>query len=89
MQRLHWIHDFRLEDIFDAVNLDLDDEVYIYLVDTKAPMEEYRLYEVYKVHEKGPAIINELGYWSPDTDSLELSDLDQNERRSDMRVSYD
>ena len=58
-------------------------------MDTKAPMEKYRLYEVYKVHEKGPAIINELGYWSPDTDSLELSDLDQNARRSDMRVSYD
>ena len=92
MQRtlILWINDFRLVKIFDAVKLDLDDEVYIYLVDTKAPMvENYKLYEVYKVHEKGPAILNELGYWSQDTNSLELSGLDQNARRSDLRVSYE
>ena len=67
--------------------MDLDDEVYIYMLDTKAPMTNYSLHEVYKIHDEGPPIINHLGSWSFDTYSLSFEDWDKNSRRHDLRVS--
>ena len=78
---------FRLNELFQSVKLDLDDEVYIYLLDTKAPMKNYSLYEVYKIHVEGAPIINQIGSWSPHTYSININDLDRNSRRHDLRVS--
>ena len=78
---------FRLHQLFHSVNMDLDDDVYIYQLDAEAPMENYNIYEVYKIHEEGHPLINYLGTWSPDTYSLKLEDIDKNIRRHDLRVS--
>ena len=67
--------------------MDLDDEVYIYLLDTKAPRKNYSLYEVYKIHDQGAPVINQLGSWSPHTYSMNIYDMDRNSRRHDLRVS--
>ena len=37
---------YRLHELFHDIFMDLDDEVYIYVLDSKAPMKEYSLYEV-------------------------------------------
>ena len=78
---------FRLNELFQSVNLDLDDEVYIYLLDTKAPMKNYNLYEVYKILAEGAPVINHLGSWSFGTYSLDFKDMDKHSRRHDLRVS--
>ena len=67
--------------------MDLDDEVYIYLLDTNAPMKKYSLYEVYKIHGEGAPIINQLGSWSPLTYSINITDMNRNFRRQDLMVS--
>ena len=67
--------------------MDLDDEVYIYLLDNKAPMKNHNLYEVYKIYNEGPPVINHLGVWSPDTYLLNFEDIDKNSRRRDLKVS--
>ena len=67
--------------------MDLDDEVYIYVLDTKAPMKNYILYEVYKIHDVGAPVVNHLGNWSHYTYSLNLEDMNKNSRRNDLRVS--
>ena len=67
--------------------MDLDDEVYIYLLNTKAPLKNYNLYEVYKIHDEGAPVMNHLGSWSFDTYSLSFEDLDKSSRRHDLRVS--
>ena len=66
--------------------MDLDDEVYIYLLDTNAPMKNYSLYEVYKIHGEGTPVINQLGSWSPHRYSINIDDSDRNSRRHDLRV---
>ena len=78
---------FRLHELFQSVNMDLDDEVYTYLLDTKAPMKNYSLYEVYKIHDEGAPIINQLGGWSHDSYLLDFDDMNKNLRRHDLRVS--
>ena len=67
--------------------MDLDDEVYIYVLDSKAPMKDYSLYEVYKIHDEGAPVMNHLESWSFDTYSLSFADLDKNSRRHYLRVS--
>ena len=84
---IYLIHYFRIHELFQGVKLDLDDEVYMYLLDTKPPMKNYSLYEVYKVYNEGPPVVNHLGTWSPDTYSLNFEDIDKNSRRSDLGVS--
>lgn len=84
---LFLIHYFRLHELFQGVKMDLDDEVYIYLLDNKAPMKNHNLYEVYKIYNEGPPVINHLGVWSPDTYSLNFEEFDKNSRRRDLKVS--
>ena len=67
--------------------MDFDDEVYIYVLDRKAPMKNYSLYEVYKIQTEGDPVINHLGSWSHDTSSLSFEDFEKNSRRHDLRVS--
>ena len=81
------MHYFRLDELFEDINMDLDDEVYIYVLDSKAPMREYRLYEVYKIDGKDAPITNHLGSWSHDTYSLNVENMNKNSRRHDLRVS--
>ena len=80
-------HDFRLHDLFQDVSLDLDDEVYIYLMNTKTQMKSYRLYEVYKIHHDSHPVTNYLGNWSLCNCSLNFVDMNKNSRRRDLRVS--
>ena len=81
------VYYFRIHVLFQGVHIDLDDEVYIYLLDTRAPMKNYCLYEVYKIHDEGEPVINHLGSWSLDTNSLDVANMDKNLRRHDLRVS--
>ena len=67
--------------------MDLDDEIYIYLMDTKATKKDYSLYEVYKIYDAGGPITNCLGGWSLDSNYLEIGNMDKNSRRHDLRVS--
>ena len=67
--------------------MDLDDEVYIYLLETDSPKNGYFLYEVYKIHEEGAPVVNTLGSWSPDTNSIIIDDMERNFRRHDLKVS--
>ena len=68
--------------------MDLDDEIYIYLMDTKAYKKNYSIYEVYKIYDEGAPIINHLGSWSLQSNHLEIDNADKNSRRHDLRVSY-
>ena len=67
--------------------MDLDDEIYIYLMDTKAAKKDYSIYEVYKIYDEGGPILNYLGSWSLDSNYLEIDNMDKNSRRHDLRVS--
>ena len=78
---------FRLEGLFQEVQLDLDDEVYIYHTSRTGLMENYILYEAYKILYKGVPIIKQVGYWSKDLNFLNFVKQDKNSRRSDLRVS--
>ena len=67
--------------------MDLDDEIYIYIMGTKASNIDYSIYEVYKIYDEGAPITNHLGSWSLDNSYLEIDNLDKNSRRHDLRVS--
>ena len=67
--------------------MDLDDEIYIYMTDTKASKKTYSLYEVYKIYDEGAPITNHLGSWSLESNNLEIDNTDKNSRRHDLRVS--
>ena len=67
--------------------MDFDDEIYTYVLETKSSKKNYSLYEVYKIHDEGAPIINQLGSWSPNDNSLEIDDMNKHSRRHDMRVS--
>ena len=67
--------------------MDLDDEIYIYLMCSKVSKKNYSLYEVYKIYGDGGPITNYLGSWSLDSNYLEIDNMDKNSRRHDLRVS--
>ena len=72
---------------FSGVHLDLDDEVYIYQMDTIGKSGQYKLYEVYKIYDEGPPQFNKVGKWSVESKALEFTDDDKNIRRQDLKVS--
>ena len=77
---------FRLKHYFISIDLDLDDDLYIYEL---AAEEQYYLYEVYKIHICGVPIVNQLGSWSKRMSGLNfVKDENKNIRRHDLRVSY-
>ena len=47
---------------------------------------KYDLYEVYKIYDKGPPQLNEVGSWFADTKVFEFSEVDKNIRRRNLRV---
>ena len=80
-------HYFRIHDLFQDVSLDLDDEVYIYIMNTKTQMKSYRLYEVYKIRHDSHPVTNYIGNWSLCDGSLNFVEMNKNSRRRDLRVS--
>ena len=80
------MYSFRLKELFQDVNLDLDDEVYIYQLDTEGPVQNYSLYEVYKIQDRGAPIINHIGSWFFDTYFLDIENMDIISRRHDLKV---
>ena len=80
---------FRLESLFQRVPLDLDDEVYVYKVNTADPMSHYELYEVYKISDQSAPIVREIGSWSlrNGNGANKIVMEDKNYRRNDLRVS--
>ena len=77
---------YRLENLFQRVPLDLDDEVYIYKIEAIDNMS-YQLYEAYKIIDQGYPIIRQVGSWSKEAKSLRFVKEDKNARRGDLRVS--
>ena len=71
---------------FRGVHLDLDDEMYIYQMDTTGKSGQYQLYEVYKIHDEGAPQVNEVGKWTGETKALDFTDVDKNIRRRDLKV---
>ena len=68
----------------------MDDDAYIYEVNTKVSLSYYRLHEVYKIYDEGDPIIRHIGSWSRvgrSDSSLDFIKEDKNSRRRDLRVS--
>ena len=68
----------------------MDDDVFIYEVNTKDCVSCYQLHEVYKITDQGDPIIRHLGSWSRERKSETFFDFmkdDKNARRKDLRVS--
>ena len=81
---------FSLESLFREVHLDLDDDVFIYEVNTNKSLTYCQLHEVYKIRDEGDPIIRHIGNWSKgggSDSSLNLLREDKNSRRKDLRVS--
>ena len=77
---------FRLAYPFRGVDLDMDDEMYIYQMDTAGKRGLYQLYEVYKIYDEGPPQLNKVGEWTVDTEVLDFTTVDKNIRRRDLKV---
>ena len=68
--------------------MDLNDEVYIYVVDKEESITSYQLNEIYKIKEEDAPIIRRIGSWSSGGNSSPLFlKEDKNKRRSDLAVS--
>ena len=68
----------------------MDDDVFIYEVNTKDSLSYCQLHEVYKISDEGDPIIRHIGNWSRgglSDSSLNLTKEDKNSRRKDLRVS--
>ena len=74
---------------FRGVDLDLDDDMYIYQMDTTGKTGQYQIYEVYKIYDEGPPQLNKVGTWTVDTKALDFSNVDKNIRRRDLKVKIE
>ena len=89
-------HFFRLRNPFVDVKLDINDDVFVYLIDNYTrekenlsnlkEQKEMMVYEVYKNQEGGPPIFLEYGAWLEETGTLEHTDLDKYMRRRNLQV---
>ena len=69
-----------------GVDMDLDDEIYIYQLDTVENSMNYKLYEVYKIFDEGPPQMNSVGEWYAKTQILDFTNQDKNIRRRNLKV---
>ena len=76
---------FRLLQPFIDMDLDLDDDVYLYQVGVQRSIEIYQLYEVYKIHRRGEPVLNKIGN-STTIDCCNFVIDGKNVRRHDLRV---
>ena len=51
----------RLKELFYGVELDFNDQVFIYQIES---MHHFKLHEVYKIREGGAPVVNQFGSWS-------------------------
>ena len=68
----------------------MDDDVFIYEVNTNDSLSYCQLHEVYKIIDQGDPIIRRIGNWSrigESDSSFNLVREDKNFRRKDLRVS--
>ena len=66
----------------------MDDEVYVYKIDSADPMSHYELNEVYKISDHTAPIVRQIGSW-PLGNGNGANDIvmgDKNYRRNDLRV---
>ena len=55
---------FRLKHHFNGIDLDIDDDVYIYQLHELEQNSKYELYEIYKILENTTPILNHIRSWS-------------------------
>ena len=79
----------RLQHLFHGVNLDFDDEVYIYQVNSNGSKSYYQLYEVYKISDGSVPVVGRVGNWSKGNNNSSPIQVkeDKIKRRNDLRVS--
>ena len=71
----------------------MDDEVYIYQVDTaEGSISLYQLYEIYKINDESAPIVKKFGSWlkgggGNQTVGLNIVTEDKNYRRNNLGVS--
>ena len=75
----------RLLQPFIDMDLDLDDDVYLYQVGVQRSIEIYQFYEVYKIHKRGEPVLNKIGN-STNIDCCYFVNDGKNVRRHDLRV---
>ena len=71
---------------FHDIDMDLDDEIYIYQMDSMKKSKNYELFEVYKIFDGGSPQINKVGDWYSDTKILDFTNRDKNIRRRNLKV---
>ena len=71
------------------MDLDLDDDFYIYQVDVPRSVEIYQLYEVYKIHKRGQPVLNKIGNSSSIDCCCNFVNDGKTVRRHDLRVCFE
>ena len=77
---------YRLRNAFIDVKLDINDDVFAYIIDSGGKQEKMLIYEVYKNHEGGVPILNDYAVWFEGEGMLKHSDLDKYMRRRNLQV---
>ena len=85
------MHCYRLSDPFMEVKMDINDDVFVYLMEkeTMSNINQHNnmmIYEVYKNQEGGSPIFNEYGAWFEEAEIFEHTDLDKYMRRRNLQV---
>ena len=75
-----------MRNAFTDVKLDINDDVFVYIIDSDRSQEEMVIYEVYKNHEEGLPISNDYAVWFERMGMLRHSDLDKYLRRQSLHV---
>ena len=68
------------------VKLDINDDVFVYVIDNEGKLDKMVIYEVYKNHEGGVPILNDYAVWFEGMGMLRHSDLDKYMRRQSLQV---
>ena len=71
-----------------GVDMDMDDEIYIYQMDTIKNSMNYKLFEVYKIFDEGHPQMNIVGEWHANTQILDFTNQDKNIRRRNLKVRH-
>ena len=75
-----------MSNAFIDVKLDINDDVFVYIINSDRIQEKMVIYEVYKNQEGGSPIFNEYGAWFEEAEIFEHSDLDKYMRRRNLQV---
>ena len=75
-----------MRNAFLDVKLDINDDVFAYIIDRDGKQDKMVTYEVYKTHEGGVPILNHYAVWIEEEGMLMHSDLDKYMRRRSLQV---